>query len=309
MKRSVIQQGGKTLMVSLPIKWAKNYNINKGDELELKIDGNRICFSASGESKPEGITVSFEGLSERSIRYVLSGLHKSGYDELNIFYDKQENLEVIEDVLKNLYVGFAIVDQSDKSCKLKSLSKELPDQFDTALRRAFLVTLSMGDSIIEAIEKGKFKALNAIINLEKTNNQLTNFCERLLNKYPFLFPKKQNFMYVVLWNLEKICDDYKYICKNLADYNGKISRELVEFFKATQNLLRGFYELFYKFSLEKLSQLNEEKKRIEQHHFKLGETLKGEELKLWFYLMSAIYKIVEFSASTCALRYTTETQQ
>jgi phosphate uptake regulator len=299
MKRRVIQQGGKTLMVSLPIKWAEKYNVDKGDELEIEDNGSKICFrAAETESLSDSVSLSLEGLNERAVRYILSSLHKKGYDELRIEFANPLNLKVIEELVRRLYVGFAIVEQSEKIVVVRCISKELASEFDAALRRAFLVTLSMGDSIIEALRKGE--PIAPFEGLESTNNQLTNFCERLLNKNPYLAAKNQSFLYVIAWNLEKVCDDYKYICRLELSGLGQGSLEL---FEMVQRLLRGYYELFYRFELRAISELADLKKHVQVEGFALLETTRADERRLVFFLLSACYKIVEFSASITAVKH------
>ncbi len=299
MKRRVIQQGGKTLMVSLPIKWANKFNVNKGDELEIEDNDNKICFKAAENSKQgNSIKISLKELNERAIRYILSSLHKKGYDELVIEYDKVQNIPIIEDLVHNLYVGFAVVEQTPVQLIVRCISQEMESEFDTALRRAFQVTLSMGSSIIEALRKSE--PIAQFLSLEKTNNQLTNFCERLLNKNPYLTPKNKAFLYVIAWNLEKVCDDYKYICKLKLDHTRP---ELLELFESVQQLLRGYYMLFYKFDIKQISVLAELKKGTQERGFELLESSKGAERQMVFYLIAAIMKIVEFSASITAVKY------
>ncbi|MBW2988217.1 AbrB/MazE/SpoVT family DNA-binding domain-containing protein [Candidatus Woesearchaeota archaeon] len=302
MKRKVILQGGKSLMVSLPIKWAKKFNVNKGDELETEVEGERVCYAAKGETKGRRVSVNLSGLSERLIRYILSGLHKSGYDEIEVHYDDQEVLNVIEDLTKNLFVGFAIIEQNSKKCVLRCISKQIPSEFDTALRRAFLVTLSMGDSILSALESAQFEQLSSIVKLEKTNNQLTNFCERLLNNYPFIYARKQHFLYVIIWNLEKVCDDYKYICHLLSKRRTPMKASMLGVFAKVNALLRGYYEVFYKFDLEQLHNLIQEREVIEGDIRSLMGNLDKDECMLLYYLLSATYKIIDFSASMVSIK-------
>jgi len=42
MKRKVSQIGPATLMVSLPSKWAKQFGVKKGSELEIEEKGNKL---------------------------------------------------------------------------------------------------------------------------------------------------------------------------------------------------------------------------------------------------------------------------
>ena len=42
MKRRIIKQGHNTLTITLPSKWAKKFNINPGDEVELIEQGKDL---------------------------------------------------------------------------------------------------------------------------------------------------------------------------------------------------------------------------------------------------------------------------
>ena len=45
MKRKVIQLAGRTFVVSLPTSWAREWDVKKGEELELIEDGPRLILS------------------------------------------------------------------------------------------------------------------------------------------------------------------------------------------------------------------------------------------------------------------------
>jgi uncharacterized protein YdiU (UPF0061 family) len=143
--------------------------------------------------------------------------------------------------------------------------------------------------------------MKELIMLEKTNNQLTNFCERTLNKTGYIDYSKTCFYYVIVWNLEKIADDYKYICELLASENKKVSKECLEYFKETKEYLRAYYELFYSFKLDQLNELNTRKKQLLTKGHKLISTKKGTESTMLTYLTSSVIKITDFSASMIAL--------
>ena len=298
MKRKVIEQGGKTLMVSLPISWAKSCKIVKGDELEATPKGDKICFSAETVQQSENLVeINLENLSERAIRYIISGLHKAGAEGFKIKYETQEKLNIVEDLIKNLFVGFAVVDHSQESVIIKPISQEQLSEFDVALRRAFLVTLSMGESLIQALKEGSFDELKNLLSLERTNNQLTNFCERLINMNPTYLPEKRSFLYVICWNLEKVADCFKYVCNYLSE-NQRIEKRVIKMIQDVNDFLRGYYELYYKFDLIKLSELNDKKKEIEKEIFSVHDYE-----KVRFYLANAVYSIVEFSASMTAVKF------
>ncbi len=308
MKRKAIQLASQTLVVSLPSKWVKQQGIKKGDEIDVEERGRELVigFREKNSESGEKIEADIIGLKDRTIRWILSGLQKRGYDEMILKYDRSLVAKTIEELIKDLFTGFIISEQSENKCTLKSISKNLESEFEITLRRAFLVTLSMAEECLEMIKKGKFESLKEIISLEHTNNQLTNFCERILNKNGYSDYKKTCFMYVIVWNLEKVCDEYKYICEYLSQLENskiKIGKEVINLFEKINNFFKSYYELFYKFDINKLDKLTEEKSKIQKEIKFLYKSRKDNEIIVLNYLSSIIEKTADFSASMIVLNF------
>lgn len=298
MKRKVIQIADKTLVLSLPTDWVRQWGVKKGDEIEVVESGPRLIASTTEFRPLKKKAVDVSNSSERTLRWLLSSLHKKGYDEIEIRSENPLHAVIIDNLLKDLFLGFAVVHRSGATCLIRSLAKELDDQLQVIVRRAFLVTLALADQSLEVIKQEKFGELKSLLELEKTNNQLTNFCERILNKKGLDEPVKTNFLYVIMWNLEKIADDYKYVCENLAAKK-KISKQTMELFDRVNKLLRNYYELFYKFDVQKLSALSDDFKLLSKD---LESALsKGEDAIVLSHLYHVALKTVDFSASTFAL--------
>ncbi len=298
MKRKVIQIADKTLVLSLPTDWVRQWGIKKGDELDVAESGPRLIASTSEYHPLKKSAVDVSNASERTLRWLLSSLHKKGYDEIEIKSENPLHAVLIDQLLKDLFLGFAVVHRSGATCLVRSLAKELDDQLQIIVRRAFLVTLALADQSLEFAKSKKFDQLKELLELEKTNNQLTNFCERILNKKGLDEPVKTNFLYVIMWNLEKIADDYKYVCEHLAGKK-RISKNTVELYDRVNKLLRSYYELFYKFDVQKLSALSDEFKQLSRN---IETALsKGEDAIALSHLYHVALKTVDFSASTFAL--------
>ena len=296
MKRKVIQIADKTLVVSLPNSWAKEWGVVKGNELDVSESGSSLIVRTGEHRDLRKGKIDVSSSSERSLRWLLSSLHKKGYDEIEILCTVEQS-KIIDELLKDLFLGFAVVHRSGNLCVIRSLSKELDDQLDVIVRRAFLVTLSLAEQCAIACKNKKFDDLKSIVDLEKTNNQLTNFCERLLNKRGMADPLKTNFLYVVVWNLEKVADDYKYICNHLAK-SQKISASSLNLLDRINVLLRKYYELFYKFDAELLSVLSDEFKLLRVDIEKL---MVKDDPVLLAHFLHLVLKCADFSSSTFAL--------
>lgn len=303
MKRKVIQLAGKTSVVSLPSKWIKAYNIKKGDELDLEELGNSILIKplrAGTETKK--IDLKIDTFSERTFRYAISALHKAGYDEITLYYENQKLKDTIQNVLQNLLLGFVVIEQTTKKVVLKNVANEIDSEFNPALRRAFLVTISLANSSIEAITSRQFSTLTSLINLEMSNNQLTSFCLRLMNKGLYKDENKKIFLATVIWNLEKIADEYKSICINLSNNNKEISPEILNLYKEVNELFTLYYELFYSFSPEKLNTLIDKKYEITEKINKIKSNSEYE-TKLLIKLSTITTKTADLSSSIFGLHY------
>ena len=111
VKRKAIQLARQTLVVSLPAKWVKLNNIIKGDELDIQLYDHELIIRNSEPKAARGkqASLSLAGLNERTVRWVLSGMHKQGIDEMNLSFDHPGHLAIVNDVTKNLFIGMALV--------------------------------------------------------------------------------------------------------------------------------------------------------------------------------------------------------
>ncbi|MBI2664829.1 hypothetical protein HYX10_05835 [Candidatus Woesearchaeota archaeon] len=301
MKRKVIQLAHKTLVVSLPSKWTKKYGIKKGAELDVEERGQQMVYASSMQTDAERIQIDASALDTQALRrWVLASLHKSGYNEIEITYKDSSVINVIQETIRDMLIGFAVVEQGKNRCVMRIVAEEQEKEFETMLRRAFLVTKNMGESIYSYLAEGRFGQLNELLVLEKTNNQLTNFCERILNKKGYKEHKKTCFMYVVAWNLEKICDHYKDICVYLSA-NPKVSKTALEMLKFANEYFSSYYELFYRFDINELTKLNKQRNDFRKSMEKLLKTSKGADTAVLCSVNDFVTKVSDFSASFIAL--------
>ena len=159
------------------------------------------------------------------------------------------------------------------------------------------MTMRLAEESVKFLDRNTESKLSDLISLEKTNNQLTNFCQRILNKRGSLDPLKTSFLYVIIWNLEKIADEYKYICEYCSGH--KVEKGTMEALKEVNALLREYYELFYRFDLKRLSALSDKYKLLQKS---LESSLpENKDAVILSHLSHIVLKIADFSASTFAI--------
>ena len=214
MERKVIQLAGKTLVVSLPSKWAKKYGVSKGDTISVEEEGKTLLVRTSKGVDVKKVQLSLKGPDE-FIKRSIDVAYKKGVDELSMSFEIPKSKKAVEEVLDST-MGFEIISQGEKTCTVKSVAKAVEEEFDNILRRVFLTLLSMADESYDAVSKSQFSRLSSIASSDKTINKLTNFCKRILNKKGYKEQKSNNYIYCIVWELERIGDEYRDICTALA---------------------------------------------------------------------------------------------
>jgi phosphate uptake regulator len=252
MKRKIVKQGSATMTVSLPATWIKKYGLVERDELDMFEDGNKIILStgqAIGGKKKIELDATKLGVFTKNN---LSHLYMVGYDEVLIHYEDNKILEQIKQRVPDC-IGFEIINQTKNTIHIKSISSELEEEFDNILRKVFLITKDMAEEIYDALSKKDFNRLYQIRDMETLNNKFVNFLQRLLAKKGYKKQERTSQMYDMLQNLERIGDEYKYICDSYKDSNSKkeFDNDALKLLNKINIYFKTFYELFYKFDSEK----------------------------------------------------------
>jgi len=255
VKRKVIQIAESTQLVSLPRKWALQHNLKKGDEVEVIEDGERVVIRAAKEAKPETTKIDVSKAVRLAERYLIAA-YRSGYDEVEVIYDNPTMLQRLQHTASSILMGFEIVNQGERTCVFRNISSSLSSEFDNVLRRVFFITLALARNTHDAITQKRFERLTEGLALETTNNKFTLFCQRLLNKQGGGSYRLTTYLFLTIYQLEKIADHYKYICEHLLKAkNRKLHAKTLKLFQQANDQLNSYYELFYKYDLQKAEEI------------------------------------------------------
>ncbi|MBW2981711.1 hypothetical protein KY343_02415 [Candidatus Woesearchaeota archaeon] len=246
MERKVIKQGPNTLMISLPIKWAKKNKISKGDTVNILEEQNSL-FITKGIPKEEIRRAEVEikeEYKESLVRAIISNLYKRGYDliEVNVIGDK-----AIKKIQKsvNSIMGFEIVEQKEEKIIIKNISKDLDNEFKNYLRRSFYMLIETGRIIYEDLKSNKFDNQENIKQLNQNIKKFTDVCKRSITKND-IYPEKNKFLYLIIWSLEKVSNEYEYIYRRVLTSKIKKEPSLINFIEETNIFVKTFYEFYYK---------------------------------------------------------------
>jgi phosphate uptake regulator len=297
MKRKIVKQGAATMTISLPADWIKKFNLKVGDELDINEVGNKIEIStekAMGESKIELDAEKFGFFTKNELGH----LYFLGYDEITIVFKNKDILNQIKDRLPDL-IGYEIIDQTEKKIIIKSISSGLEGEFDNILRKVFLILKQMADNVYDALKNKEFARLKQIREMEGLNNRFTAFLNRIIAKKGYKKHDRSLQAYDMIQNLERVADEYKYICDDLKDNKKPIDKDVLDLLNKINDYYKLLYEIFYKFDPEKKIAIYNDRKALKN---KATEFLKsGKETILSAHLVSLLEKLYNTAGSYLAL--------
>ncbi len=202
MKRRIVKHGRNTMIISLPSSWIKKYGIGKGDEVEVNEKGSalEIC---TGEAVEFGrIEIDLSGLSPALICSAIKSAYINGFDHIDLsfqrpFADIQGKTvavgKIASDVIKEL-VGVEITLQSNSGCTIKEVSSSSLKEFDSVVRRAFLL---LADALANAAG-GDFSATENAQDECLNAQKLVNYCLRCISRHGYPHFKKSYSLFHIL---------------------------------------------------------------------------------------------------------------
>src|SRR3989338_1815842 len=167
MRRKIIQLAGKTLVVSIPSKWAKEHGLKKGDEIDFIPQGNHARLLIQTHEEKLKTSVNFTDIDKEAFKNIISALHRIGYDEIELLYDNPDYGSIVHEMVKDTIFGFVLINQTKRSCTIRSVSHEDEKEFLNLLKRAFIVTVSLGESISESLKNNDYANVHDYLSLEK----------------------------------------------------------------------------------------------------------------------------------------------
>lgn len=211
--------------------------------MEVQEEKGILTICPGGTIEQRKVKIDLQNMPSFNPNFIF-GAYQMGADELEIHFSSRAQLEQIQKIVEKC-IGFEIVNQSEHVCLIKDISQSSEMEFDTILRRSFLLVLELATGCLEAHQQRDFPRLATLRLLEAQNNRFTDYCKRILNRYQYLHREKTFIFYSLIADLERIADEYKRICDFTAEE--KSNAETLKIFEEVNRLLRIYYEQFYKY--------------------------------------------------------------
>ena len=290
MQRKLIQLGNETFVVSLPSAWLRQHKLKKGDELEVEEVGPKLAIYPSSELKLGKVTIDVSG-TEPVTKRILGALYKAGYNELEIKFESSKELEIIQQTIRESFVGFEILSQTKQFVIAKNVSGGDYEEFDTLLRRVFLLLIEMGNECFKALASDTPEKLQSVALLDNDINRYVNFCRRTLNSVGHKVVTRIAPTYHLVEQLERTGDYYRDLCQNISKSRLVPGSLLKDTLADVNAFVRKFYELYYKFNFESLTEFWKEKERLGKSVAQALDVAKKEELHAVFIISQIVESV------------------
>ncbi len=301
MRRKIIKQGHNTLTVTLPSEWTKKLNLNAGDEIDIDENGGSLVVNGKQNNGFKSTTIDISGLGVPMLWRFFQSAYREGYDEIKLVYDKSKKqcegvynyyssqfeykrlgekpvtktpIEMIQGLVDR-FVGMEVIDNTGACCIIREMGEPSAKEFDSSLRRIFLLVQELFEKVIELIknnETGDISVCKTLHTMDINIDRFIDYCCRINNKISdSSFQKNKPVMFSTLFLLELLGDEFKYIGNHLARTKKKVD-ETLKFAETVQKHFDNYYHLFYKFDRVGVIEFGEDDFKIYNEHFNWKES-------------------------------------
>ena len=253
MKRKVNKIGQSTLMVSLPHKWVKEYNIEKGDEVDVEIEGPTVRLSkvSTKRSEKKSCTVQIDHNYQTTLRSLLNGLYRQGYDTIHFTFSKQGTEKLIRAFVRDYLLGFEIISQGQGKCIIESWTEPDTQKAAALLRKVFFITQESYDIVLEDMSEGSKDRLETIEEFTVNGDRLLNFYSRTLFKSKELDP----FIWEKISKLKHTQHGLLHLYRAYSTSPQSVSKDVLEYLTACKTLFFLVQEIYFKKKKENLEKI------------------------------------------------------
>lgn len=275
--------GGKTYVLSLPARWIKKYQIQKGEELDVEEQDNAIVVRTEKVPAGKETEVDFSDL-ERMFDRGMSALYKAGCNRVKITYRNRDQLRRIEAALQKMHLGFGITRQGEGYVVIESFTDVKADEFPNALRRFFYSLEVMNQDLARALTTHDAEALRGIIARDEENNKIADMCRRIINSGVTQSLSAPHLLFYTIEQLERIGDSYKMIAVTALSSKKHVSKDIVPLLGDIQDLFVQCRVLFYDFDFKIIEEFGKKRDDVKAKLEKVYSQSQPESFPILFHL-------------------------
>jgi phosphate uptake regulator len=261
----------------------------------------------------KSVEIEVTGIDRTSLLYAIRSAYKMGYDDIKLLDKKtiamHYRIDVDETIISivheevNRLIGVEVVQQKEDFCIIKDLAELSATEFNSSLKRVFLLVTDASKDFAAAIKTGDALLLKTIEEKHNSITKFVSYCLRLINKGKYPFYKKGLILYHIISNLDKIADILKYSARDILSLNVKMKKETIEMLTCIFDQINSYHDLFYKFDFKKSSELYKSRSNYLDDIKKISHKVPPKELLVIEKTASLMEIITDISEARMALEH------
>lgn len=274
--------GGSTYIISLPSKWIKSNNLQRGSEIIISELDDSLQLS-SGQPKKIEISKKIminDQIDVNEFQRILISVYISGFNTL-VIGSKDYLNEELREVIKRfsrLVMGIEIFEESSNSITLQNVLDSTSFPLSKAVRRMSLNVEAMINDTITGVENSEVKLLENVI---ERDDEVDRYLYYLYREVRAGTEEGNNAVYYLIFSriLERLADHTVNICKiwkSKPSSDKSNANGIVDYLKESLGLFNESVEAFYSRKFNVLNGLIEKKGNIIEMKNKLVNEAKSE---------------------------------
>ena len=293
MERKLVEQGKKTLMVSIPAKWAKSHKLTKGSTVSLEATSDRIILLPKVEHSKKELKIKLNTQSESAIRTLITNAYRSGFDKVIVEFDDSKQFEMLDEIIKTRLIGFDILKKEKNRCIIENVTEPTGEYFENILSKIFLNIISLFKSVQE---EGNEKDIGAI---EERIQKYDNLCRRMISKKNVNEEHKERY-WSFLTLLIHAQREIFFLSKN--NDKEKMSKNEKEMISEAEEMFELIEKAYKEKRIDLLEKLHDkEKNLIYKKGYEMLKKSKGKESIRIYHILSAIRQCYQANSPLCGI--------
>jgi len=243
------------------------HGLKKGDELDIRVEGNKLIISVDGEGKKRSkIELNITDLDKDSIVFLIRGLYIRGYDEIKLIFDKpltkhyrtNKNVRFLS-VIHNETLrstGLEIIQEKSNLVVLRRISESTTREFDTILRRIFLLLIDAAKDLYEGVKARDFELVKSLEEKHDTMTKFIFYNLRLLNTMSHIHHAKAPFLFHIIASLDMVNDTLRNAARDILESGMKPSHKGLLILEQIYKSIELYYNLYYNFNLKRCNEFS-----------------------------------------------------
>ncbi len=233
MRRKIIELGNNSTVMTLPVKWIRERDLKKGDEINVEETAGNLVVSTEKQKKQEEIHIDLTKASKEDIRTIVSAIYRRGVDEVVLTSKEDFSFEDINHVVDTL-TGYVITEESDKKIVIKNTIREDFEDLTSLINKLFITVHYFNETVIKSLQTKKPDFVK-LAQLKRSIMRLRDYCQRMIHLNGYGGNKSPEY-YILIFLVHDIASDYHIISRNkrslknkvllaeLKEYNGYLSQ-------------------------------------------------------------------------------------